>query len=391
MSSPIKSWVSAIALLWLCASPTLLAQNGDSLDIHGFFSQTYINTSQNNFLIPNSSKGSFEWTEGAINVSKTWGKFRLGAQAIARDFGDEGNFRVDADWAYLDVSISNPFNLRLGRARLPFGLYNEYRDVDAARMEILFPQVFNPEDYRAGAVAYQGLGIYGTLGSARKGSLEYQVYFGNNHLHKDFFLARRIQDGFLSPTTEMTTRRLAGGQLIWNTPMDGLRLCYTHLNYKGDFNINSPIAGGLVDDRGIIFRIRWHLLGLEYTFGPWQFVAEYLYRDNENIYSDRLSAIFGRSFMPENTVSGYLTIRRQMTDKLGTYLSYGQLHKEIAQDGAPLSDRHNELSLGFRYDILEPLIFKSQISSMRGHYGTLGTGAKSSDWFMFTSRISITF
>lgn len=356
-------------------------------------SQTYYHTSQNEFLIKDSSDGTFQWTEAMVNTLKSFGQLQLGAQLLIRDFGEEGDFRPDFDWAYLDYAFNNKIGLRLGRVRLPFGLYNEYRDVDQARMEILYPQVFNPEDFRAAAAAYQGLGLYGTFSYDMEGSLQYQVYYGNNYIHDDFFLVRGVSKSFGSPNTEMTTRRLSGLHLIWNMPYEGMRLAYTHLNYKGDFNIEflHPLAGQISEDRGLNFSIRWNLLSFEYSRDLWKFVFEYLNRDNDNTYSEKLGMLLGTHDADDsNPVSFYTTVSRQLNEDLGVFVSYGELYGNIADDNAPPSKYLKESSFGFRYNIKESLLFKTQLSSMRGNKGALNTNP-AVDWFMFSSRVTISF
>ena len=145
----------AFAAFSFGAPPKLMALEWNGVDVHGSLSQNYYKTSQNDFLIPDSSDGTFEWTEATINALKSWGQWQVGAQALVRDFGDEGNFRLELDWGYVDYAFREELGFRLGKMRLPFGLYAEYRDVDSARMEIIYPQVFNPEDYRAAAAAYR--------------------------------------------------------------------------------------------------------------------------------------------------------------------------------------------------------------------------------------------
>jgi hypothetical protein len=343
-------------------------------------------------LIQKSDEGTFEWTEGVINTIKRFERLQIGAQLLVRDFGDEGNFRADLDWGYVDYALSNEIGIRLGRMRLPFGLGNEFRDVDAARMEILMPQVFNPEDFRSAAVAYQGVGLYGTLSSHKMGSLEYHLFFGNNTIHDDFFMVRDARQAFNSPNTSLTTRGLGGGQLSWNTPFEGLKFAYTHLRYKGYFDVefNHPLLGVVSDVMGLQLNIVWNTLSLEYIQGPWSFSFEYQNRDNDNVYGATLSQTFSTmDYDDSNTVSFYGTVRRQVNDRLGAYLSYGEIYGNIADDGTTLADQLKEASFGMRYDLKDEVILKSQFSHMRGNRGVIrGTG---SDWLMFTSRITWVF
>lgn len=373
-------------------SSSVLAIEVGDFDLNVSLSQTYLHTSQNEFLIQKSDEGTLEWTEGVVNTIKRFDRLQIGAQLLVRDFGDEGNYRVDLDWGYVDYALRDEIGIRLGRMRLPYGLGNEFRDVDAGRMEILMPQVFNPEDFRAAAAGYQGVGLYGTLSSRKLGSLEYHLFYGNNTIHDDFFMVRDARSLLNSPGTSMTTRGMGGGQLSWNTPFEGLKFAYTHLRYEGYFDVEftHPILGVVRDDRGLQLNIKWNVLSLEYVNEPWSVSFEYSHRDNDSVYGNTLGAVFGtRDYDDSATVSYYATLRRQLNDRLGMYLSHGEVYGNIADDGTTLADQLKETSLGLRFDLKNNVILKSQLSQMRGYRGVIsGTG---SNWLMFTSRMTWVF
>jgi len=63
----------------------------DDVEIHGFVSQGYISTTENNF-IEDSKDGSLEFNELGINFGKRLtSKLHIGMQLFARDFGEIGN------------------------------------------------------------------------------------------------------------------------------------------------------------------------------------------------------------------------------------------------------------------------------------------------------------
>src|SRR5690606_23975894 len=71
-------------------------------EIHGFVSQGFIKTSKNNYLAQ-SERGSFEFTEVGLNVTKQiTDRFRVGMQLFVRDLGPIGNYKPQFDWFYLD-------------------------------------------------------------------------------------------------------------------------------------------------------------------------------------------------------------------------------------------------------------------------------------------------
>src|SRR5688572_1887656 len=74
-----------------------------SVKVHGFVSQGFILTLRNEYLANDSTQGSFEFTEVAINFTKSLtDTLRIGVQLFAQDLGPSGNYTAKMDWFYLD-------------------------------------------------------------------------------------------------------------------------------------------------------------------------------------------------------------------------------------------------------------------------------------------------
>ena len=58
-------------------------------------------------------------------------------QLLGRKFGSERDPSVVVDWAYGDYRWRDQLGLRAGRIKLPYGLYNQERDVDMLRTSVL--------------------------------------------------------------------------------------------------------------------------------------------------------------------------------------------------------------------------------------------------------------
>src|SRR5277367_840166 len=98
----------------------------------------------NNYLT-RSSRGSLEFAELGVNFqSQLTDRLSVGFQLFSRDLGPIGNYEMKADWFALDYHWRDWLGLRAGRIKLPFGLYNETSDIDAARVAVLLPQGFYP-------------------------------------------------------------------------------------------------------------------------------------------------------------------------------------------------------------------------------------------------------
>src|ERR1700722_14659394 len=104
------------------------AEDLSDIEIHGFLSQGFINTTSNNYLT-NSALGSFDFTEAGLNFTKQLeDNLRVGFQLFAQRLGPTGDFTPTLDWFYLDYRWSDLLGIRFGRVKIPFGLYNDIVD-----------------------------------------------------------------------------------------------------------------------------------------------------------------------------------------------------------------------------------------------------------------------
>ncbi|MGH7436088.1 MAG: hypothetical protein ACRENE_10480, partial [Polyangiaceae bacterium] len=191
-----------------------------AIQVHGFASQGAFVTARNDYLVSRSTKGSFQLSEVGINFTDNiTDKLRAGVQLFAQDFGANGNYNVQADWFYLDYRFADWLGVRAGRLKIPFGLYNEVNDIDAARVPILLPQSVYPLQNRQFLFAQTGFEAYGFQRSSWAGALDYRLFAGTIYLDPTGLLApgNTLQAQFGVPY-------VAGGRLMWETPFDGLRL-----------------------------------------------------------------------------------------------------------------------------------------------------------------------
>lgn len=93
-----------LALIFSCAAPIAVhAQESKVFDrtvqIHGFASQGFVYTDENNWLTMHSSQGSGAMTDFGANVStQITDKFRVGAQVYDRNLGNLGEWHPSLDW-----------------------------------------------------------------------------------------------------------------------------------------------------------------------------------------------------------------------------------------------------------------------------------------------------
>src|SRR5262245_39701299 len=217
------------ALIAAMAGPALAddaASDETPLQVHGFASQGALLTSDNNYLA-HTERGSLEFTEVGINFTKTLDdRLSAGLQLFARDLGPDGTYSAKFDWLYLDYRWRDWLGVRAGRVKLPYGLYNDTSDIDAAQPVILLPQGVYPATSRDFLLAQTGLELYGyySLGSA--GALDYHAYLGT--------LSLSIPDSSAIRILDLDVPYIVGGRVLWETPIDGLRAGASALNGEVD-------------------------------------------------------------------------------------------------------------------------------------------------------------
>jgi hypothetical protein len=192
---------------------------GEELQVHAFVSQGYLKSTDNNFLAE-SERGSFEFMEAGVNGSRMLTKrLRIGMQLFTRDLGPQGNYAAKVDWAYLDYRWRDWLGLRAGRIKLPFGLYNDTSDIDAAHPTVLLPQSVYPAQNRDFLLAQTGFELYGYRDVGRLGAVDYRAYAGT------IFLDAGTQPpGSAFGLVRLTIPYLVGGRVLWEPPVEGLRV-----------------------------------------------------------------------------------------------------------------------------------------------------------------------
>jgi hypothetical protein len=202
----------------------IAAQSLDDLNIqiHGFATQGFLYSTNNDVMTANSSSGSAAWTEAVINLNaQPTPKLRVGVQAHYLFLGTFSN-AITIDWAQADYKFDDRFGVRVGKTKTPWGLFNEIVDLDPVYQWVLLPQsVYNITDRDAFLSHYGGV-VYGKLNvGPRLGKIEYYGWGGENVYTADsgLFLAQS-EAGYTLPYGLQGS--MYGGALHWRTPLSGL-------------------------------------------------------------------------------------------------------------------------------------------------------------------------
>jgi hypothetical protein len=236
--------VGALALALGAIPATAQSLEDLNIQIHGYATQGFLYTTQNNIFTTNSSNGSPAWTEAVVNLtSQPIPKLRIGMQARYFLLGNYGN-DITLDWASADYKASDKFGVRFGKVKTPNGLFNEIQDIDPSYIWALLPQGIYPLTSRNSLLAHYGGVVYGTLKLGDKaGKLEYRGWGGQRSIgtNDGYFLTSR-EEGIIFPNGSNYVTY--GAARHWRTPLPGLMVGASNAHSNPQLSsVSDTIAG----------------------------------------------------------------------------------------------------------------------------------------------------
>lgn len=372
--------------LYLSTIVNAFAFDSDNIQLHGFISQGYLKSSKHDFWYTPTKDGTFQFNEIGINIiTEPVDNLRLGIQLMSKDMGELGNNEVGMDWAYGDYRFRNWLGVRAGLMKRPYGLYNQSRDIDAARTGIFLPTAVYPDVSRDFFLATQGVGIYGIL----PGNLSYEFQYGVVPLDIDDGIVKQVESLLGIKTKSVENDSVIAFMLRWDTPLSGLALAFS------GFSLGDTVSE---TDIGQITTTRYdvYVPSLEYEFEDFSFSAEYRHYTlemnlkNSVIIDNRISEMY------------HATGAYRFTDwfelGLGYSVAYpdkddkdGDNFKEKGQSAAKAWRK--DLALSTRFDINDYWTFKLEGHYMNGLDGVTSdlSDDPSSDWFLFAAKTTFSF
>jgi hypothetical protein len=298
--------------------------------------------------------------------------------------------------------------VRAGKIKLPVGLYNETRDLDAARTGIFLPQSVYAEAYREALVATQGVALYGRIPLGPLGTLPYQLLAGSVSFPP-------------GGATETTFNAIIGGPMTikpssnvpnftayieWETPIDGLRLAfselYTHWDQTGQTNVAIPTATGLTIPAGTpvhgsISSLHLETYSAEFIWRNLTLAGEYIRRRPKMEMSLDLTKL-GAGTMPlpmELTSEDgfYVSVSYRLKEwlEVGTYYA-AQYGNATTHSTEGVNDYNKDIDLSLRFDLPGGFIVKAEAHKMYGAKGVIYDMASNErDWWFFAGKASFSF
>ena len=392
------SIVRTVALLMVAVAgiPPLQAQSGFRkwpVQIHGFASQGFAKSDNNNYLTMPTSSGSFEFTDGGINATaQVTKKLRLGAQFYVRNIGTLGNWRPHIDWAVADYKVNDWFGLRGGKVKTVYGLYNDSQDMEFLHTWAILPQSIYSLDLRSSTIVHTGGDVTGEIPlPERLGSISYTVYAGRRSDEKfGGYRNVTLQNGVLMDTV---AGWMAGGDLRWSKVKPGLTLGVSRLEmpFQGVGKLtalNLPVTFNV--------HAKSYILYADYLRGNLHLNAEY----SRGTGPARVTGVPGLSEVDQPLLGWYASLAYRVSShlELGTYHSRHISNTDQAWED-PANHIYDQVFTA-RFDINRYWSVKAEghfmdgygsIYSARGFYLSQNPGGYSRKTNMFVLRTGYTF
>jgi len=340
----------------------------DDIDWHGFLSQGFTYTDENNYL-GSSSNGSFKSNELGLNASmRPIDQLSLSAQLLYKQMGNAKPKGLNVDFAIIDWRLIDDFDygfgLRLGRLKNPFGFFNETRDIAATRPSLLLPESIYLDYLRAVLHSSDSVGAYGHL-ELSQGTLSYSMIFGKpivNDETVDLIVGGALGSKSVAGDIESETAQSArlsydDGSGLWRTAI-------TYNVFETDFNADASDALLFLYDGQ--FKTEQFIFSLQFDWHNWQLIGEYQIRNTDSLgingaYNfstglidivdveyDALAYYYQVGYSFSSKVKGYIrrdVVYNNKDDKDGLLLN-AQTFGSIAAHSAFAKD----ITLGFIYE-----------------------------------------
>lgn len=298
-------------------APAEETHSGPRITFHGYLSQAYAR-SDDNEIAGISEEGTSDYRTAALQIrADVSEKDTFAIQFSHERFGDSDlqQFQEDValDWLFYEHRF-DATTVKVGRVQIPFGIYNEVRDVGT-----LLP-FYRPSTDFYGEGAYtsetvDGIVVSHSLGRGSAWQLDGDVHFGNWE-----FINRS------GSFTELKARDSIGVELWLSTPIDGLRIGAGGMRY----DVDEPDGN------------RWNTyhVSLQGDFG--RVITNVEYKEID--------------FAEGTYEAGYAHLGLRVTDAIAVnaQIEYSDLNIDFFREG----DFDDDLALGVNYAFRPDLVLK---------------------------------
>ncbi|RTE64957.1 hypothetical protein EH243_14890 [Amphritea opalescens] len=263
---------------WCSVSYADDADHADhDFSVNGFITQGFFATDHNNVYGESSDHGSFDFHEIGLNTAYRFTpKLRGAVQVMSRQAGEVDNGEPKLDYALLDYrftdSVEQAVGVRVGRLKVPFGFYNETRDVAFTRPSIMLPQSLYFDQARDLELSIDGAILYGSL-SAPGGWFDIDLLYGSPQKDTNVEYAYLAMDA----AGKFDDSEGLMGRIVYNTNNGGVRVGATVSEYRLSYK---PAGGSFPYEfnKGDL-KLNVAMLSAQYNTEHWSLTGEYMVHD----------------------------------------------------------------------------------------------------------------
>jgi hypothetical protein len=373
--SPLRAALAAVALL----GATAALADEDRFSVHGFGYQDYRQSSDNSYLGADR-RGS--WDNNFLGIvlagtvgdrSKVWAQFQANSNEQAR-----------VTWMFVDYRFSDETTAYVGRIKFPYGLYNEFIDTKFLQLSAVEPAAYS------GAIdmvydAYNGVGIDHDI-AVPGGKLRLQGYLGNIYnppAPTSSPLCSGNGGSCTSPVyaaeAPVSDRRLYGGRVTWETPVEGLRAMLSFNRTAVELvTAQQPTLGSMAQETRA-------MLSFDFLRNDWDVKAEF----NMHLYPG-----FGTDYATVRSDAWYVQAGRTL-GKLTPYVRYDFADADNQHESDPSYFQRTWVA-GLNVRVLDNLNVRGEVHANHGYAlpvaaGEVPAGAGKDSWQMFVVSVNFIF
>lgn len=335
----------------------------ETVQIHGFASQSYLYTTGNNFFGHSTNTGSLDFTEMGINGSwRPLSQLQASMQVVYRRAGKTDDSGVRIDFGFLDYSFISDadkvLGIRLGRVVNPYGLYNDTRDMPFTRPSMLLPQSIYFDVNRNFALSGDGIQVYG----------EHHNSFGDFTLQANGVYPRTNDPSFNTNFSSIAPGTLSGEpswivRLMYEWGAGRVRLGVTAAGLNTKYELDS------VRVEPLNFTFSPIVFSAQYNAENWSLTSEYAIRNKEftglgrpNTTITGESYYFQGSYRFIRSLEGFVRYDVQYEDN-----SDRSGQEYAARTGIPAHTQFaKDFTTGLRWDVNDWFMLRAEYHHING-------------------------
>lgn len=324
---------------------------GDRLEIHGYGHQGYLQSRDNTYLKADN-KGTWDYNALALvftakidDKSKVWAQLHSTSE------------QTRLDWAYVDFQLTGNLTGRAGQIKMPFGLYNEIRDIKFLQLSTLEPMLYQKASEMIDE-SFRGI------------SAIYDHSVGSGSLSWDAYLGQETDWEGTGAETGRKFRLIVGGRATYKPPLEGLKFMASAYNSKVEDTAPLPLANGN--------KKAW-ALSADYTNNNFDVKAEY----------------GKKKFFNEESKTYYVQAGYTFAEKWTPFVRYDYITTDVAEKTDPAHYQKAKV-LGLNYKINNNIAVRLENHWNKGYALPVASkevtaGAGKTDWNMFVASINFIF